>query len=52
MINQSSAIGIGLSHIFGQDMDAAIPPGRSLIQLEGSVTDMLLTETGNYVLQE
>jgi len=52
MINQSLGIGIALSPVFGCDVDVAIPPGRALILLEGSITDCILMESGDYILQE
>jgi len=52
MINQSTAIGMGTSHIWGQDIEAAVPPGRALILLESGDTDGLLLESGDYYLQE
>jgi hypothetical protein len=49
---QGIAIGHGISHIFGQTDASGGPVTGGFIELEGSITDMILMESGDFILQE
>jgi hypothetical protein len=51
-ILQATAIGIGISPVFGWDVEGGVVPGRALILLEDGPPDAYLLESGDYYLLE
>jgi len=51
-MNQGISPTIGISNTFVFERDLAAPPGRALILLESSITDAILMESLDYILQQ